>query len=161
MLGGLITDLYGIEEGGRLRGMELLPVETTVRREKVRTQRQTVLHGIRGALSCLNGVGVSGYEIHMGDTVLREAGEETQAAGPVILSQGNVYGTYLHGIFDAEGAAPAVIQMLAERKGILCDTGEMLSYPQFKETQYEKLAAALRQHLDLELIYRMLRESRI
>ena len=72
-----------------------------------------------------------------------------------------MYGTYLNGIFDAEGAAPAVIQMLAERKGILCDTGEMLSYPQFKETQYEKLAAALRQHLDLELIYRILRESRI
>ena len=166
MLGARISDPYGVEEGGSLRGMELLPVETVLEREKVREQKEAALPRIQGPLGCLSGRTVSGYEIHMGETVMTAAEEAGAGFGegecpPLLLSRGNVYGSYLPGIFDAEGIAPAVIGMLAEKKGIVCETGEMRSYQAFKESQYEKLADTLRSCLDMEQIYGMLREARI
>lgn len=156
MLGNRILDLHNVEEGGTIRGMELLPMETALEQEKVRTQKTEILPELPGELACLSGKSVSGYEIHMG----RSVGADKMSS-PLILSDNMVYGTYLHGIFDAEGIAPAVIQMLAKRKGLSCDTGKMLSYNQFKETQYEKLADTLRAYLDMDFIYRILKESRI
>ena len=41
MLGECITDPYGVEEGGMLRGMELLPMETEMEQEKARTWKWT------------------------------------------------------------------------------------------------------------------------
>ena len=156
MLGKQICDPYHVEEGGQMRGMELLPVETTLHQEKTRTQKKSSLHQIRGRLSCLSGMEVSGYEIHMGNTSTEKSGAEH-----LVLSNGNVYGTYLHGIFDAEGIAAAILSALAKEKGIHCDTDGMYSYRQLKEIQYDKLANTLRKYLDMDAIYGMLRESRL
>lgn len=163
MLGNVISDFAGAEEGGILRGMELLPIETTLKREKVRTQRKAVLQEVQGVLCELNGKEALGYEIHMGDTVITENKKTTQnvTESQILVSNGNVYGTYLHGIFDAEGIASVLIKRLAEKKGLVCDTSKMLSYAQFKETQYDKLADTLREYLDMDFIYGLLREARI
>ena len=53
----------------------------------------------------------------------------------------------------------AVINILAEKKGIRLDSGGMEDYHSFKEKQYDKLAQTLRQHLNMEEIYGMLREA--
>lgn len=161
MLGNRISDFDGVEEGGSLRGMELLPIETTLKQEKVRTQRKAVLQEVQGVLSDLNGKEVSGYEIHMGDTVISENGTTAQKISDnrIIVSNGKVYGTYLHGIFDAEGIASVMVKRLAEKKGLVCDTSKLLSYAQFKETQYDKLADTLREYLDMDFIYGILREA--
>lgn len=155
MLGGEILDPNGVEEGGSLRGMGLLPVRTVLQKTKIRTQKKTVLQAVEGPLALLAGREVLGYELHMGDTVSYDSGG-WEDRDRTVFSRGNVYGTYLHGIFDAEKVAPAVVETLAARKGIACDTGEMLSYTQFKETQYEKLAASLRDCLAMESIYGLL-----
>lgn len=161
MLGNRISDFDGVEEGGSLRGMELLPIETTLKQEKVRTQRKAVLQEVQGVLSDLNGKEVSGYEIHMGDTVISENGTTAQKISDnrIIVSNRNVYGTYLHGIFDAEGIASVMVKRLAEKKGLVCDTSKLLSYAQFKETQYDKLADTLREYLDMDFIYGILGEA--
>ncbi len=162
MLGLAILDPYNIEEGGSLAGMGLLPVETTLQKEKVRKQKRAAVHmpDIMGILSCLDGMEVSGYEIHMGHSrVVRDGNSLEELENRVILCAGNVYGTYLHGFFDAEGIAPAVVKSLAERKGLLCRTEEMLSYGRFKETQYEKLADTLREYLDMNYIYSLLYDN--
>ena len=66
MLGECITDPYGVEEGGMLRGMELLPLETEMEQEKTRTQVDGTFEELTGVLSVLSGVKLTGYEIHMG-----------------------------------------------------------------------------------------------
>lgn len=159
MLGECIEDPYGVEEGGKMRGMELLPTRTVLKKEKTRTQEEVVLPEISGVLSVLSGKKARGYEIHMGDT--KGCWDVSEDKLPVALSQGNVYGSYLHGIFDENGIAGEVIAALAERKGISCDTGEMMDYAAFKETQYNKLADTLREYLDMDHIYSILREARI
>lgn len=152
MLGMEISDPFGVEAGGSIRGMELLSGNTVLKRDKVRTQRRETLDSIPGILSCLSGKTVSGYEIHMGET--------TGASASLVVSEGMVYGTYLHGIFDEAGIAPAIIETLAKRKGILCNTSEMMSYKEFKETQYKELAKTLRRYMDMDMVYSLLRESK-
>ena len=74
---------------------------------------------------------------------------------------GNVYGTYVHGIFDEGTVAETLVGILAARKGVVLDTGQMISYGQFKQMQYDKLADGLRQSMDMEAVYAMLREAAI
>ena len=78
---------------------------------------------------------------------------ETMSAGAFTE---NVYGTYVHGFFDAEGVLPALVQSFAVRRGIDLDQVEGLSLAAYREQQLDLLAAALREHLDMEYIYQIM-----
>ena len=170
MLGEVITDPEGVEEGGTLRGMELLPVATELKEAKVRCQVEGKLHELGGVFANLSGLEYVGYEIHMGYTEFSSGSKivcnskvEADAGTEVIISgrNKNVYGTYVHGIFDKGGIATAVVQALAEKKGILIENGTFEDYQNFKEKQYDRLADTLREYLNMEEIYGMLREAHL
>lgn len=166
MLGEVITDIEGVEEGGTLRGMELLPVVTELEKAKVRCQVEGWLPDLDGIFSALSGLAYVGYEIHMGRTKILESEQTDQDALPdkrIIVSGGNnkVYGTYVHGIFDKGGIAAAVVQALAKKKGIFIENGAFEDYRSFKEKQYNKLADTLREYLNMEEIYGMFREAHL
>lgn len=185
MLGETIRDPYQVENGGSMKGMGLLPAATELKQEKTRTQVTGTFGEISGALSGLSGKSVRGYEIHMGSTVdsgnivdsecvidPKSRGNEkrymcriqNEADGSVKydgIFSGNVYGTYVHGIFDEGTLAETLVGILAERKGVVLDTGQMISYGQFKQMQYDKLADGLRESMDMEAVYAMLREAAI
>ena len=71
----------------------------------------------------------------------------------------NVYGTYMQGVFDAPGIAEAVGSALGKKKGMDLGTLGTVDFAQYKETQYDLLAAGLREHLDIDAIYRILEEG--
>ena len=153
MLGKRIADPSGIEEGGVVRGLELLDFETVLGENKKRIQVKDRLGKMGGHLAVLSDHEIEGYEIHMGVSTYDQTNEAIEEA---IIHKENIYGTYIHGIFDAGETASDIIRVLADRKGVLCDTGEMLSYREFKETQYEKLASTLRKYLDMDYIYEIM-----
>lgn len=165
MLGMHISDPEQVEEGGQLRGMGLLPVNTTLTREKTRSQVQGCLGKLTGVLECLSGIPFAGYEIHMGRTEL----DEMQGAAVAEIQQQtyrmdgcckeNVYGTYIHGIFDEEGVVKAMLASLAERKGITLGNLTQMTRKEYKETQYNLLADTLRRHLDMEKIYQIMEKA--
>ena len=62
-------------------------------------------------------------------------------------------GTYLHGILDNAVFIERVLAPFAER---IATGAQPLDYEAFKQEQYDKLAAHLRQHVDLERIYQIL-----
>lgn len=169
MLGEVISDPEGVEEGGSMRGMELLPVTTQLRQEKVRCQTEGKWNRLEGVLSVLTDLPYTGYEIHMGKTVLVEAGQErrikqernVESKAVMTGSHVNVYGTYIHGIFDQGNAAATLIGALAEKKGIKIENGVFEDYQSFKEKQYDKLADTLRMYLNMEEIYGMLKEAHL
>lgn len=168
MLGTFLEDPYHMESGGILRGMELLPVQTTLEEQKVRTQVTGEILGAEGtALEPLAAQKIQGYEIHMGRSrkteacksfcrVIDERSGEEKEDGAVFE---NVYGTYVHGIFDYGVMAQELIRLLAERKGIVWREKTELDYASYKEKQYDKLAATLREYLDMEAIYRMMEKN--
>ncbi|MCR4609587.1 MAG: cobyric acid synthase [Eubacterium sp.] len=199
MLGLTINDEYGVDNGLRssndssgntlmnertadsgisgnncmTSGLGLLPVHTSMKKDKTRRQVSGNLPEMAGILSPLSGKRYSGYEIHMGETLYENmSGEMKQPDGmrtdradntdngaiqndEVIISSGNVYGSYVHGIFDDSDIAWTLVRTLAERKGLELDetNGGAVSYKDFKEQQYDALADVLRENLDMEYIY--------
>ena len=105
---------------------------------------------------------IVGYEIHMGHT------DGNGMAAPFLLEErsrrphngldgslntnGNVLGTYLHGLFHNRDLRRSILEELARRKGIALPR---VSGVVSREQEYDKLAVLVREHLDLELIYRI------
>lgn len=156
MLGDVIDDPTGTEGGGVLPGMGLLPVETIFRPEKTRDNvTATVLpHVMDGALADLP---LKGYEIHSGLTLVHgkpfcrmDNGRNDGCAS------GNVFGTYLHGLFDEGTVTETLCRWLCERKGIEYESAKPKTHDEYRQEQYDLLADALRETLDIERVYKII-----
>ena len=152
MLGRSVSDPEQVEAAGisEISGINLLDMDTLFRGEKVQTQTEGIFENIPGLFSCLNGLAYQGYEIHMGRSMERRS---------AVTCKGNVYGSYIHGIFDAPGVAEAILGTLCRKKGL--DPARLGSFDPkaYKEAQYDKLADAVRSGLDMELVYRVLNQE--
>ncbi len=155
MLGAVLEDPQGVERGGTVAGMGLLPCETTFTAEKRRTRvrAETLADPLRGA-------SMEGYEIHMGRTDRRNAlpfcllsdGQEDGAV------QGNIFGTYLHGLFDTGELTDRLADWLRARKGLDGATTESETHKAYQDRQLDRLADQVRAHLDLPAVYRIMEE---
>lgn len=154
MLGESIIDAEEAETSvaGKVRGLQLLTGDTVFEQEKVQKQVTGTIGALTGILKSLAGMEYEGYEIHMGRT-----SEQKEQQG-IVQGQEypNVYGTYIHGIFDAAGIAYELASQVAKQKGISLEEHAAISYQEYKETQYDLLAEKLRESLDMKAIYQIL-----
>ena len=160
MLGMSIEDPYGVEQSCKeIRGMELLPEHTVLMPEKTRKQVSGTFYDFEGLFAPLSGKEYNGYEIHMGKTqeIRNLVGDMQNARNKTE----NVYGSYVHGVFDQGSIAEDIVRILAKRKGISWEAKEHYDYAAFKELQYDRLADGLRAHMDMEYVYSILREAKI
>ena len=149
MLGQRILDPDGVEStpGRELRGLGLLDMETVFQGDKIQRQTSGVFSGVPGVFSALNGLAYEGYEIHMG---------RSAAPKPALVGTGNVYGSYVHGLFDAPGVADVVLKALCDRRGLDASALGSFDLRAYKEQQYDLLADAVRGSMDLAAVYRIL-----
>lgn len=162
MLGEVLNDPHGIEHGGTVAGMALIPTETTFEKEKVRTRVEGEIFGAQGIFQGLNGLSIEGYEIHMGTSKIKEGsklvklksldGVEKEDG----VSNGNVYGSYVHGFFDKEGIANEIVSALLRKKGLDDTKAKSINVEEYKESQYVKLAQGVRKALDMDKIYEIM-----
>lgn len=178
MLGRVLTDPFGVEEKGSQEGIGLLDCETIFSPEKVRTQiKARIRRGISG-WSSLEAQEMEGYEIHMGCTKnmgacqeifepetsvesINQKGKEEGLKG-ACSEDGKVWGTYIHGLFDAPGAAESFIRWIRGTKAGEDKQKEEVSsitWKEYKEREYDKLADLVRQSLDMKAIYRILEDG--
>ena len=74
--------------------------------------------------------------------------------------QDNLYGTYVHGIFDKAEVAETIVRALMKEKGMEPEVGGLsFDYEKYREEQYNRLADTMRKYLDMEAIYRILEEG--
>ena len=151
MLGRRILDPAHAECGGEEAGLCLLPVDTVLGTEKVRRAYTGSIANAGGILQALKGLPVEGYEIHMGQTTPYEDVMEF-TSGKTGYCKEQVYGCYIHGIFDKKEIAETTIRAIAEARGKDVGTAGLKDYADFKESQYDLLAAKLRACLDMEYI---------
>ncbi|MEA4893287.1 MAG: cobyric acid synthase [Peptococcaceae bacterium] len=204
MLGQALSDPEGVEQGGQMEGIGLLPIQTVFLPQKVRTRVSGRIADIDGFFSGLSGAELEGYEIHMGHTRLdsgvtpllslweqqgrqrpaspgistvtskeisteisTESGPEpTGPNGSLFPGQrldgavcGNALGCYIHGLFDNQSFCSALLGVLLKSKGLDPHQLRPLDYRQYKESQYDLLAAGLRESLDLQALYRIIEEG--
>ena len=151
MLGEELRDPAGEESGtpGTLRGLGLLPTVTTFNAEKHLTQTEAVT-----AAGPFAGARLTGYEIHAGRTEVRGEGFCTLADGtPEGCVQGNVFGTYLHGLFDTGELTEKLTAFLCSRKGLDPAGADLIPMEQYRQQQFDKLADSVRAALDMPAIY--------
>lgn len=142
MLGNQIQDPYSVEEGGYIEGLGLLDINTVLEKEKITKQVEGSFPKVEGPLACLSNQIYRGYEIHMGNSTGKEP----------LINQGNVYGSYVHGLFDAGNIASLIVQTLAKRKGISLEEKEF-DYQAWKESQYDLLAQILEENMDVKKLF--------
>ena len=149
MLGRRVSDPDQVEAAGttEIQGLGLLDMDTVFQGEKVQTQVSGTFDGVTGMLSGLNGMSYTGYEIHMG---------RSQEKLPPLQGRGNVYGSYIHGIFDAPDVSDGILKALCAKKGLDFSALGTFDLQEYKERQYNMLADAVRGGLDMELVYRVI-----
>ena len=165
MLGMELSDPFNVESGGTMAGMGLLPTKTVFEKEKVRTRVSGNFNEVSGILAELSYVEFEGYEIHMGQTTYDFNEEELTTIDNVNgediikndgLYKDNVYGSYIHGIFDKEEVSKAIVESLCIHKGIDYSSISTVDIEKYKEEQYDKLAEGIRNSLDMKAIYEIL-----
>ena len=153
LMGREVCDPDHVEgEIERLPGLGLLPVSTRMQGEKV--TRQVRFRFLEDSAVC------EGYEIHMGTTTPLA---DVPVSPLYHLADGREYGyfvdrtcmgTYVHGILDNPSVIDYLLEPFADK---LKETA--FDYKAFKEEQYDKLAAHVRKHVDLPLIYQILTDN--
>ncbi|MBI3899418.1 MAG: cobyric acid synthase [Gammaproteobacteria bacterium] len=147
MLGKAIRDPYAVEgDAGSSPGLGLLDMETTLEQEKQ-------LRNVRGRLT-LDDSAISGYEIHAGVThgnaLQRPAIKLEQRDDGAISDDGQIIGTYLHGLFESTDA----LNMLLAWAGLRAP--QTPDYQQLREAGIDRLADAVAQHLDTTSLLKLL-----
>ncbi|HAA42313.1 MAG TPA: cobyric acid synthase CobQ [Pseudomonas sp.] len=147
MLGEQVHDPLGLEgPAGSSDGLGLLAFSTTLEAEKQ-------LRNVRGRL-LLEDAEVSGYEIHAGVTcgvalenaaVVLEDGRRDGAHS----ADGQILGTYLHGVFETPAACGALLRWAG-----LQDV-QAVDYHALRERDIERLADLVENHLDTDLLRKL------
>ncbi len=135
VLGEALIDTEGID--GNAPGLGLLPLVTTFARDKTVRRTEAAFTTVRGPWAALSGVGVSGYEIHHGQTAPHPAMQAAGAVAHEVMpglawqnTDGNVLGLYLHGLFEDDRVLRALFGAAAPTL----------------ETVFDRLADTLREH---------------
>jgi adenosylcobyric acid synthase len=163
MLGQSIADPLGIEREGWVAGMALLPIETIM-------QSRKVTRNVTGKLAVKFLFGqpvkadfISGYEIHVGETIYKEepayfaaiagSSDSSEAIGDGCVSNdGRVFGTYLHGLFDDDGFRHQFI-CAARSFHQLSPATQLVNWRQLREQSLNRLAQAVEKALDMKAIF--------
>lgn len=152
ILGESISDPFGLEgEKESVDGLALLSVSTTMSEGKITVRSVAEAFGKKGFLTDFNDV-VSGYEIHMGETVrlkntspLFRMNDGTVDGS--ISDDGKIWGSYFHGIFNTPGFRRKWLQSIGWKP-----SGEARCLDDVQNEQLDYLADILEENLDMDFI---------
>ncbi len=151
MMGERIYDPQGVEGNiVQLPGLGLLPMTTELLTDK--TTRQVAFQFLHTTDTC------QGYEIHMGKTIattpITPLNQLSQQTTDGCFASPTCFGTYIHGIFDNQVVIDYLLAPFEQKKN-----QHTMSYTDFKHKQYDKLAAHVRQHIDMDAIYKIMKNN--
>jgi adenosylcobyric acid synthase len=155
MLGERVDDPEGLEgSSGKTECLGLLAMTTTMVAGKQ-------LKNVRGTLAMpdphseQSEVVFSGYEMHNGVSegaaLARPLGQMNGDNEGAVSADGQVAGTYVHGIFDEPAACEALLQWAG-----LNSSGAAVDYQQYRLAQLDRLADQVEQHLDTDWLRELL-----
>lgn len=167
MLGRTVID--GIESAiDQMPGLGLLNTVTRFSPTKHTTQVQGELHlRLPGPLHSVEAIELTGYEIHMGETELGDGTrpfarfdsrnhQASRISDGAVSDDGQIIGTYLHGLFDNARFARFFLNQLRVRKGLPPLDDQVFDYQHYKHEQFDKLAQGVADSIDVDGIHRIM-----
>lgn len=148
MLGKTIADPHGLEsDSGSSAGFNLLDLDTVLKKEKQ-------LARVSGRIS-FDRAPVTGYEIHMGTSHGAALQQplilfDNQTTDGAVSSDGQVAGTYVHGLFDSPSACSSLLQWAGLASPQLVDMNQIY------EQRLDKLAQVLNDNLQMKVVETLL-----
>ncbi|GAE36110.1 cobyric acid synthase [Halalkalibacter akibai] len=154
MLGNTIEDQYGVESTHlKKSGLGLIPMKTSM------TQTKLTVHSEGVAVLGERSIAVSGYEIHMGESIYEKEHNPfiylVDREEGFISSNRKLIGTYFHGVFHNDRLREVLLNDIRQKKGL----GPVLnrsSFAQKKEEGFDLLAKVVREHIQLDRIYEIM-----
>jgi adenosylcobyric acid synthase len=159
MLGERLEDPDGVESAlPEAPGLGFLPIVTRFNQDKALYQIEAIHEG--------SGLQVQGYEIHMGESrplrpttplvrIHTRNGRGVELLDGAIEPNGRVWGCYVHGLFDN---ADFRRRFLREVR-VAFDLPTPAPVASAAGSPYDRLADGFEQHLDLELLWKILAGS--
>jgi adenosylcobyric acid synthase len=158
ILGHRIEDPEGVESSvGHAEGLRLLGIDTRFEPNKTltRVEAQVLGPNLLG-----HGSSILGYEVHQGVSRRRPGVPGwlrlvRQPSGAIVddgavNANGQVYGTYVHGLFDDARFCRTMVDMLRRRRGLPpLEPRDWLSQREFWARRYQRLAGWLATHCNL------------
>lgn len=149
MIGKTVRDAHGLESDLKtIEGLGFLKLTTEM-------ELQKTLSRIR-ATHIESGHTVFGYEIHHGQTIpngdLAAFHDEKGIAVGYASADGLTWGTYIHGVFDADEFRRWFINRIRKRKGL--PTLQGVQAPYDIEPSLDRLADIVRKSVRIDNIYR-------
>ena len=168
MLGETLQDPEHTESRiPEIAGLGLLNFNVRFHSEKRTIQSTGSIRCESGWLAAQNGLQLEGYEIHTGTNqfgpecvpFLYLNGESTPDG--VCNTRGNVLGSYLHGLFDTGTLWQAIVNRVRAEKGLEADTGVPMTMAEYREREFDRMAAIVRQNLDMDAVYQIIRGEEV
>ena len=161
MLGNVLRDPgHSESQVPEAAGLGLLDMEVEFEKEKRTVQATATVECGTGWPEKLSGTRVDGYEIHTGrNSYGPEAQPWLRIGGEtdgVMNAQGNVLGTYLHGLFDDGRLFAAAADRIRELRGDAGKEQQPVSMEEFREKEFDRIAAIVRESVDMEAVYRII-----
>ncbi len=168
ILGRTLRDDHKVESDvAEINGLGLLDINTVMEKEK--TTRQ--ITGRSPLFQQESSTEINGYEIHMGKTTRNEG-----AKAWITLSDGSqdgsvdqsrqIFGTYLHGIFENDDFRRDLLghlEICKDKRGIYREMDRNrvtddpgLSFKDLKNQEYNRLAAMMEEHLDMDALLKII-----
>jgi len=154
LLGEEIMDPFGVEsDKNKVKGMGILPITTIL-------EGQKIVRRVTG--TCLtNNKRIRGYEIHMGQSrstgrggepflKIHTPGDKSTWVDGWVLGDGQVSGTYVHGILDVPNFRGDFLNSIRRTKGLKERTPKQGRLARFH--QYDRLADHFEAQCDVEKI---------
>lgn len=167
MLGKKIYDPHGVESPHReVDGFGLLDIETVMDKSKVTAQVEAIWNAVYGKRIAEwdSSKVLQGYEIHMGKTTgdvgLFSVKRNSSHSFPISLNsepihdgsaKGNVWGTYIHGIFDNDLFRRGLINLLRTNRG-LAPSHEVINFEKARDYALDQWTNLLRNSIDMRFI---------
>jgi adenosylcobyric acid synthase len=169
MLGEVLEDSHSVESlEKRVAGLGLLPLRTRFERSKITAQvRARVADRSFLTASASGDEEFTGYEIHMGVVeqtapsatpfeIVARNGRPQRVAEGAIDATGTVVGTMIHGLFENSAVRSSLLSWLRRRKGLSEPPRAGIAIPS-RQAEYDRLEAAVREHIDCNLLWRISR----
>ena len=99
-----------------------------------------------------------GYDVKVYDInpkITKRLEEDVEVFDGGINKEGNVFGTYIHGVFDNISFTREMLNKVRELKGLGKIESSISSFDEFKEREYQKLAKIVRENVDMDKIYQI------
>lgn len=159
ILGKELKDMQGVEGTPRVsNGLGLFDMVTVFLDGKTTTQYEGTFKNTSGILKGLDDFKISGFEIHQGVSFTESETPITNDKFLKALVKDNVFGTYLHGIFENNCVTERLLNIVREKKGISPQKIKE-DFEEYREKQFDKLEKIMRENVDIKKIYEIMENN--